>query len=126
MAACTDQVRQVLELKRVPDHTTLARTFAKPSLAQWEPLNDALLRHLGVQERIGAADSTGFRHHPASAYYQSRCGRKGRWWHKGGFVVGTTSQLIGGGAWGGVRVRTRSGWLRCVPKRVGLWCARGV
>jgi hypothetical protein len=64
----TDQVRQVLELTRVPDHTTLARTFAKLSLAQWERLNDALLQLLQVRERVVAADSTGFRDQTASAY----------------------------------------------------------
>jgi hypothetical protein len=92
----TDQVRQVLELRRVPDHTTLARPFAKRSQQQWEQLNDALLRHLKVQEMTVAADSTGFRNDTASAYYQSRCGRRVRAWHKGGFVVGTESQLIVG------------------------------
>jgi HrpA-like RNA helicase len=49
----TDQVRHALELTRVPDHTTLARTFAKLSQAQWEQLNDALLAHL--QARITTA-----------------------------------------------------------------------
>ena len=78
----------------MPDHTTLARTFAKISLKQWEQLNDARLRHLQVQEMTVAA--TGFRHQTASAYYQSRCGREVRSWHKGGFVVGTESQLIVG------------------------------
>jgi len=43
----------VLELTRVPNYTTLARTFAKLSLKQWERLNDALLRHLQVKrERV--------------------------------------------------------------------------
>jgi hypothetical protein len=32
----TDQVRQVLQLTRVPDHTTLYRTFAKLSQQQWQ------------------------------------------------------------------------------------------
>jgi hypothetical protein len=43
-----------------------------------------------------AVDTTGFRNDTTSAYYQSRCGRKRRSWHKGGFVVGTESQLIVG------------------------------
>jgi len=32
----TDQVRQALQLSRVPDHTTLYRTFAKLSQQQWQ------------------------------------------------------------------------------------------
>ena len=32
----TDQVRQALHLTRVPDHTTLYRTFAKLSQQQWQ------------------------------------------------------------------------------------------
>ena len=92
----TDQVRQALQLTRVPDHTTLYRTFAKLSQAQWQQLNDALLQHLQVNEMTVAVDTTGFRNDTASTYYQSRCGRKRRSWHKGGFVVGTESQLIVG------------------------------
>jgi hypothetical protein len=38
----------------VPDHTTLYRTFAKLLQAQWEPLNDARLQHLQVNEETVA------------------------------------------------------------------------
>jgi len=92
----TDQVRQALQLTRVPDHTTLYRTFAKLSQQQWQQLNDALLQHLQVNEETVAVDTPGFRHDTASAYYQSRRGRTRRSWHKGGFAVGTKSQLIVG------------------------------
>jgi hypothetical protein len=92
----TDQVRQALQLSRVPDHTTLYRTFAKLSQQQWQQLNDALLQHLSVQEMTVAVDTTGFRNDTASAYYQSRRGNTRRSWHKGGFVVGIESQLIVG------------------------------
>jgi len=64
----TDQVRQALELTRVPDHTTLYRTFAKLSQAQWQQLNDALLRQLQVKEATVAVDTPGFRNDTASAY----------------------------------------------------------
>ena len=57
---------------------------------------DALLQHLSVQEMTVAVDTTGFRNDTASAYYQSRRGNTRRAWHKGGFVVGTESQLIVG------------------------------
>jgi hypothetical protein len=43
-----------------------------------------------------AVDTTGFRNDTASASYQSRRGSKRRSWHKGGFAVGTESQLIVG------------------------------
>ena len=64
----TDQVRQTLQLTRVPDHTTRYRTFAKLSQQQWQPLNDALLQHLQVKEPTVAVDTTGFRNDTASAY----------------------------------------------------------
>ena len=76
----TDQVRQALQLSRVPDHTTLYRTFAKLSQQQWQQLNDALLQHLSVQEMTVAVDTTGFRNDTASAYYQSRRGGTRRSW----------------------------------------------
>jgi len=57
---------------------------------------DALLQHLQVNEMTVAVDTTGFRNDTASAYYQSRRGGRRRSWHKGGFVVGTESQLIVG------------------------------
>jgi hypothetical protein len=57
---------------------------------------DALLQHLQVNEMTVAVDTTGFRNDTASAYYQSRRGNTRRAWHKGGFVVGTESQLIVG------------------------------
>jgi len=43
-----------------------------------------------------AVDTTGFRNDTARAYYQSRRGGPRRAWHKGGFVVGTESQLMVG------------------------------
>lgn len=73
----TDRVLQVLELKRVPDHTTLYRTYRKLLMEDWERMKRALLAKLGVEgeEEVIAADSTGFRLTQASAYYQSRTGR---------------------------------------------------
>jgi len=68
-------VRQALQLTRVPDHTTLYRTFAKLSQAHWQPLNDALRQHLQVNEMTIAVDTTGFRNDTANAYDQSRRGR---------------------------------------------------
>jgi hypothetical protein len=41
-----DAVCAVLELKRVPDHSTLARVFKKLKQADWDRLRDRLLRRL--------------------------------------------------------------------------------
>jgi len=94
----TDRVLQVLELKRVPDHTTLYRTYRKLRMEDWERMRRALLAKLGVEgegkEEVIAADSTGFRLTQASAYYQSRTGRTYREWVKGVYAVGTQTQLI--------------------------------
>ena len=43
----TDQVLQALELWRVPDHTTLYRTYHKLGLEDWERMRRALLAKLG-------------------------------------------------------------------------------
>ena len=88
----TDQVRQTLQLTRVPDHTTRYRTFAKLSQQQWQPLNDALLQHLQVNEMTVAVDTTGVRNDTAS----SRAVADASSVRGGGFVVGTASQWIVG------------------------------
>ena len=92
----TDRVLQVLELERVPDHTTLYRTYRQLRMEDWERMRRALLAKLGVEgkEEVIAADSTGFRLTQASAYYQSRTGRTYREWVKGVYAVGTQTQLI--------------------------------
>jgi len=90
----TDQVCRVLELKRVPDHTTLYRTYRKLRMKDLERMKRALLEQLDVEEEMIAADSTGYRLTQASAYYQSRAGRTYREWIKGVYAVGTDSQLI--------------------------------
>ncbi len=56
----SDQVCRALELPRVPDHTTLQRTFRKLQWADWEKMKDQLLAEIGVEEERIAADSTAF------------------------------------------------------------------
>ncbi len=92
----TDAVRKALELGRVPDHSTLARTYKKLRVKDFERMKGLLLSELGVEgsEEVLASDSTGFSPSGASAYYQSRAGRTFRWWVKGVYCVGTRSQLI--------------------------------
>jgi len=97
----TDQVCQALELPRVPDHTTLQRTYQKLRLLDLEKMKKQLLDDIGVDEEGIASDSTGFAPGQASLYYQSRRGRVYQRWAKGVYAVGTASQFIL--AW-------RSGW----------------
>lgn len=90
----TDAVCAVLELQRVPDHTTLNRTFTRLTKARLQHLLDRLLAQLQPQEEVLAADATGFPPSNASAYFQTRSGRTFRDWFKGVYVVGCRSQLI--------------------------------
>lgn len=90
----TDQVRQVLELQTIPDHTTLNRAFGRLTETRARQLLESVLADLEVQEDVVAGDSTGFTLSSASAYYQTRSGKAYRGWVKGSYAVGTRSQLI--------------------------------
>jgi hypothetical protein len=91
----TDKVCAVLELRRVPDHSTLARVYRHPLRTQvLDPMRRRLLEALGVEEEVIAADSTGYTTTQASAYYCSRSGRVRREFRKGVYAVGTRSQFI--------------------------------
>src|SRR3989304_4125031 len=46
----TDQVCQALELPRVPDHTTLQRTYKKLHMLDFEKMKNQLLDESGVDE----------------------------------------------------------------------------
>ena len=96
-----DQVCQALELPRIPDHTTLQRTYKKLHMLDFEKMKNQLLDENGVDEEGVASDSTGFSPGQASLYYQTRTGRLYQRWAKGVYAVGTASQFIL--AW-------RSGW----------------
>lgn len=97
----TDQVRQVLELSKVPDHTTSQRTFKKLRMVDFEKMKNQLLDEQGVDEEYVASDSTGFSPGQASLDYLTRKRRLYQRWAKGVYAVGTLSQFIL--AW-------RSGW----------------
>ncbi len=71
----TDMVCRVLELPRVPDHTTLQRTYKKLRKLDFERMKNQLLEENGVEEAAIASDSTGFSPGQASLYYQTRSGR---------------------------------------------------
>jgi len=119
----TDQVCQTLELRRVPDYSTLSRTFKKLTIARLTQMKDELLTRLGVEEETVSADSTGFRYSHASAYYQSRTGRRCRDWLKGAYVVGNASLLILG--WGSAPgIRPDFHFLRPLKRQVAPYGKR--
>jgi Transposase DDE domain len=93
----TEQVRSALELPRVPDHSTLARTCAKLKMTDLEALRNALLEHLKVVEDVIVVDTTNYCLLHASAYFMTRTGRHHHDWVKAGYAIGTQSHLILGG-----------------------------
>jgi transposase-like protein DUF772 len=92
----SDAVRQVLDLKRVPDHSTLSRAFQKLKRPWLDGMNQQLLHDLAIEEDTIAADSTSFSLSQASRYYVTRTGKKFSDWIKGGYAVGCRSLLIVG------------------------------
>lgn len=90
----TNQVCEVLGLARVPDHSTLSRTFKKLKQTDWDRMLAALLRRMEVNEEAIAADSTSFRLNQASLHYYNRAGKAFSDWIKGAYAVGTGSLLI--------------------------------
>ena len=90
----TDKVCQALDLSRVPDHTTLQRTYKKLRNLDFEKMKNQMLEEEHIQEDVIASDSTGFSPGQASLYYQTRSGRTYEHWFKGAYAVGTDSQYI--------------------------------
>lgn len=90
----TDKVCQALELPRIPDHTTLQRTYQKLRKLDFEKMKNQILEEENIQEEVIASDSTGFSPGQASLYYQTRSGRTYEHWIKGAYAVGTESQYI--------------------------------
>jgi hypothetical protein len=121
----TDQVRQALQLTRVPDHTTLYRTFAKLSQQQWQQQgrraaaapsserNDRRCGHHRLSQRHGKCVLS------EPSWGHAAFVGAGLWW------VLRASGLWGCG-WGADLVQTRSGSPRCGRRRVGMGYARGV
>jgi hypothetical protein len=90
----TDAVCTTLALPRIPDHSTLQRTFKKLQMIDWHKLKEHLLNQFDVDEEAIAVDSTGFTPSQASAYFQSRTGKTVSEYVKSGYAVGTQSQLV--------------------------------
>jgi IS5 family transposase len=83
------EVREVLELSEVPDHSTISRRLKRLMLPRLEAMLVQILTQLEGKEGVVARDATGFRFTQDSAYYTTRIGRKHRDWVKGVYVVGT-------------------------------------
>lgn len=90
----TDKVCEALELPRVPDHSTLHRTYQKLRMKDFHQMKDKLLAAVEVEEEAVAADSTGFSPGQASLYYQTRQGKLYRRWFKGVYAVGILTRYI--------------------------------
>lgn len=88
------EVREVLELSEVPDHSTISRMLKRLTLPRLEALLAQVLSQLEGKADVVALDATGFRFTQASAYYTTRSGRKHRDWLKGVYAVGAQSQMI--------------------------------
>lgn len=100
----TDSVRAVLELREVPDHSTISRTLHRLNQRDLQRMLNVLLAAIdaaergeggeGLQEEYVAVDSTYYAATQASPYYLSRAGRTMRTPFKGGYAVGTQSLLV--------------------------------
>lgn len=90
----TDKVCQTLDLKTIPDHTTLYRTVKRLKISKLEQMYRILLDALDVDEDQIALDTTGFRPTQASLHYLSRSGIQYKQFYKGGYAVGVASQYI--------------------------------
>ena len=92
------ELRDALELTRVPDYSTLNRMYHRFRASHLDKMNEALLSTLKqaglVEEEVIAVDATGFRPTNASAYFQTRRGKPFRRWLKGGYAVGASSQMM--------------------------------
>lgn len=90
----TDKVCQALELPRVPNYSTLQRTYKKLRMKDFNQMKDKLLETLDIEEEAVASDSTGFSPGQASLYYQTRQGKLYRRWFKGVYAVGIVTKFI--------------------------------
>ncbi|GIV85132.1 MAG: hypothetical protein KatS3mg052_2139 [Candidatus Roseilinea sp.] len=93
----SQELRDALELTAVPDYSTLNRMYHRFRASHLDKMNEALLRALDngglVQEDAITLDSTGFRPTNASAYFQTRRGKRFKRRLKGAYAVGVSSQM---------------------------------
>lgn len=90
----SDAICQVLELKEVPDYSTINRTYQRFRILIIQKMQQSLLVELNPEEEAIVFDTTGYSPTQASVHYLARCGRKYDHFIKGGYAVGVHSQLI--------------------------------
>jgi transposase len=90
----SEAICAVLELKQVPDHSTLCRAYGALSEVQQRTLNAWFLKQQGMETQVVAIDATGFSPTHASQHYVSRCGRAMKNFRKGFYVVDVERQYI--------------------------------
>jgi hypothetical protein len=79
----SEQVCHTLEWQGVPDHSTLNRMFHQLNRVRLLRLLRYLWEQPAPRAAVIALDSTGYRPSQASAYYQTRTGRRYRDWFRG-------------------------------------------
>jgi IS5 family transposase len=94
MLKISPPLRKALGLKKVPDYSTLARTFSTASSARLESMLNVVVKRAGVLKSAAAVDSTGFQVGTASAYYQARRGKQMRGFVKLSLAVLLPSLLV--------------------------------
>ncbi len=90
----SEVLRKALNLKEVPDYTTICKAVKKLREEDLRKLLEESSKLLGVKLEILAIDSTGLREDNASFYYAKRSGKKRKNWRKLTIVVDTDSQAI--------------------------------
>lgn len=90
----SEAICRELQLREVPDHSTLNRTYKRVRVKLLEELQRRLLAELKPKELGIALDTTGYSPTQASMHYLARCGRRYDYFYKGGYAVGIESQLI--------------------------------
>ena len=79
-------MRKALNLKEVPDYTTICKDVKK--------LLEERAKLLSVKLEVLAIDSTGLREDNACFYYAKRSGKKRKSWRKLTIVVDTDSNIL--------------------------------
>lgn len=94
----SSEIREALELKNVPDYSTLSRTYKRLRKSDWDSMLERILSTAndgqGVQEEHVAIDSTYYAATQASLSFLTRAGRTLRTPYKGAYAVGVESRLI--------------------------------
>jgi len=89
-----DVLRKALNLKEVPDYTTICKAVKRLREEDLKKLLEESTKLLGVKLEVLTVDSPSLREDNASFYYAKRSGKKRMNWRKLTIVVDTDSQMI--------------------------------